>query len=154
MMTRRIFLAASAAATTATPAAATTPFLIPAEEARHERTFMQWPTSRKVYGSKSFLHDTQDTIANIANTIVDFEPVVMLADKSDHANLRAQTSEKIELWDTPTDELWCRDVGRALHKTAPPSASKTLTSTAGATAKPTDATVKSPPAWPSTWTSP
>ena len=110
-MTRRTFLAASAAATAAIPAAATTPFLIPAEEAAHERTFMQWPTSRKVYGSTGFLRDAQNTIANIANTITDFEPVVMLAHKDDHASIRTQLSEKIELWDIPTEDLWCRDAG-------------------------------------------
>ncbi len=111
MMTRRTFVATSAAASVASPAAATTPFHIPAEEARHERTFMQWPTSRKVYSSSHFLADTQATIADIANTIADFEPVVLLAHKDDHANIRAQVSEKVELWNVPTEDLWCRDAG-------------------------------------------
>jgi agmatine deiminase len=108
MMSCRTFLAASAAAATATPAAATSPFLVPPEEHPHERTFMQWPTSRKVYGGGRLLSDTQ---ATIANTISDYELVVMLAHKDDHANIRAQTSEKVELWDIPTEDLWCRDAG-------------------------------------------
>lgn len=111
MMTRRTFLATSAAAATATSATATTPFYIPAEDAPHERTFMQWPTSRRVYGSTRFLYDTQATLANIANAIADFEPVVMLADKNDHAIIRPQVSEKVDLWDIPTEDLWCRDAG-------------------------------------------
>ena len=111
MMTRRTFIAATAAATSATPAAATAPFRVPAEEHPHERTFMQWPVSRKVHPSAGFLQDTQATIADIANTIADFEPVVMLAHKDDHATIPAQTSELVELWDIPTEDLWARDAG-------------------------------------------
>jgi agmatine deiminase len=111
MMTRRTFVAATAAAATATPAAATPPFRVPAEERPHERTFMQWPTSRKVYSGSGFLQDTQATIASIANTIADFEPVVLLADKSDHAHISKHVSANIDLWDIPTEDLWCRDAG-------------------------------------------
>ena len=42
---------------------------VPAEEEAHERTFMQWPVSRKVYPEKAFLDLVQRTIANIANAI-------------------------------------------------------------------------------------
>ena len=45
------------------------------EAAPHERTFMQWPVNREVHTDSSYLTWLQKTIAMIANTIADFEPV-------------------------------------------------------------------------------
>lgn len=84
---------------------------VPAEEEPHARTFMQWPVHRSVYPDRWFLQDTQATIARIANTIAAFEPVVMLAAKSDHGQARRLLSSAIELWDIPTEDLWARDAG-------------------------------------------
>lgn len=53
-------------------------FYYPDEAMPHERTFMQWPVSTAVYADRGFLRDVQKTIARIANTIAEFEPVVML----------------------------------------------------------------------------
>ena len=86
-------------------------YFVPAEEARHARTFMQWPVSRSVYRDRVFLGMTQDAIALIANTVAQFEPVVMLADRADHASARRKLSDNVELWDVPTEDLWCRDAG-------------------------------------------
>ncbi len=86
-------------------------YIVPAEENRHQRTFMQWPTSRKVYRSKRFLKHVQRTIANVANTISEFEPVVMLAGSQDHANAQRLLGRGVELWDIPTEDLWARDSG-------------------------------------------
>ncbi|NRB05564.1 MAG: agmatine deiminase family protein [Rhodobacteraceae bacterium] len=84
---------------------------VPPEEARHSQTFMQWPVSRQVYRDRRFLRDVQNTIADIANAIAAFEPVVTLADASHHAAARAQLSSNVALWDIPTEDLWCRDSG-------------------------------------------
>ncbi|MEM1234483.1 MAG: agmatine deiminase family protein [Pseudomonadota bacterium] len=100
-----------AAASTALPTSASGRFYVPAEEAPHDRTFMQWPVSRRVYGYDGFLGDVQATIAEIANTIAEFEPLVMLADRSDHANAGRLLSDDVELWDVPTEDLWARDSG-------------------------------------------
>ncbi len=86
-------------------------FWYPEETDPHERTFMQWPNNRKVYDDADFLYDLQGTIAKIANAIVDFEPVVMMAAAEHHAVIRKRISAKVELWDIPTDDLWCRDSG-------------------------------------------
>ncbi len=67
--------AASGSATSARAAG----FWYPEETDPHERTFMQWPVNRRVHRDGAFLSDLQDTIADIANAIADFEPVVMLA---------------------------------------------------------------------------
>lgn len=86
-------------------------FQMPEEAAPHERTFMQWPVNDKVYPDPNFLYDVQKTIALIANTISQFEPVIMLADKIYHASARKFISDKVTLWDIATDDLWCRDSG-------------------------------------------
>lgn len=119
-MQRRKFLAASAATATlmgcqsaALPTAAGLPegYRVPPEEDRHQRTFMQWPVSRIVHPDPVFLEMTQQTIADIANAISEFEPVTMLAAASDHGRARAMLSQNVTLWDIPTEDLWCRDAG-------------------------------------------
>ncbi len=85
--------------------------VVPPEEDPHELTFMQWPVSRKVHSDKYFLDLLQKTIADIANAIADFEPVIMLAANEDHGRARKHLSKNVELWDIPTEDLWCRDSG-------------------------------------------
>ena len=87
------------------------PLHVPPEESPHALTFMQWPVSKQVHPEAEFLDILQATIARIANTISEFEPVVMLAAKSDHVAARRQLNQKVELWDIPTEDLWCRDSG-------------------------------------------
>lgn len=84
---------------------------VPAEEAPHQRTFMQWPVSHAVYRDRVFLEAVQATIADIANTIAAFEPVTMLAAAEYHRAARRVLSEGVTLWDVPTEDLWCRDAG-------------------------------------------
>ncbi|MEO1024141.1 MAG: agmatine deiminase family protein [Pseudomonadota bacterium] len=84
---------------------------VPPEEAPHQRTFMQWPVDRRVYRDQVFLDMVQQTIAEVANAVAEFEPVTMLAAASDHAMARSKLSSKVTLWDIPTEDLWCRDAG-------------------------------------------
>lgn len=84
---------------------------VPPEEGLHQRTFMQWPVSRQVHPDAVFLDMLQDTIANIANAISEFEPVTMLAAAEDHPKARRKLAERVTLMDVPTEDLWCRDSG-------------------------------------------
>lgn len=120
MMSRRSILAAAAAAgglsfwgrgARAQAAARAAGFWYPEETDPHERTFMQWPVNRKVHDDRAFLAELQGTIADIANAIAGFEPVVMLAAAEHHKAIRKLVSSEVELWDIPTDDLWCRDSG-------------------------------------------
>ena len=86
-------------------------FYVPPEEAKHQRTFMQWPVDRRVHSDPVFLDMAQQTIADVANAISAFEPVTMLAAQTDHAGARRKLSTAVELWDIPTEDLWCRDAG-------------------------------------------
>lgn len=120
MMTRRSLLRVAAAAGGATflprralaqGSARAAGFWYPEETDPHERTFMQWPVNRAVHDDADFLHDLQGTIAEIASTIAEFEPVVMLAAAEHHTAIRKRVSGNVELWDIPTDDLWARDSG-------------------------------------------
>ena len=121
MLTRRQTLLFSAAAAgfsmlpcrgqAAVTSARAAGFWYPEETEPHERTFMQWPVNPAVYDDPDFLYDIQKTIAKIANTIVKFEPVVMLAASQHHRAIHKLVSGNVELWDIPTDDLWCRDSG-------------------------------------------
>ena len=86
-------------------------FFYPEEAQPHERSFMQWPVSRIVHPDRWFLQDLQRTIADIANTIVEFEPVVMLMDRAHEKAARRLLSRKVEIWDIATEDLWARDSG-------------------------------------------
>ncbi len=84
---------------------------LPEESEPHARTFMQWPVSRKVHPDPIFLDMLQDTIATVANVIAEFELVVMLMDQRFAAKARRKLSGDVDIWDIPTDDLWCRDAG-------------------------------------------
>ena len=92
-------------------------YKMPPEDAPHERTFMQWPVSLSVYGPRQ-LDQVQAKITLIANTISQYEPVVLLvpAEHADH--VRTQLSRVVEIWQIPTDDLWCRDAGPTFVKNA------------------------------------
>lgn len=88
---------------------------MPAEDAPHERTLMQWPVREGVYGRK-LLSQVQDSIASIATAIARFEPVSLMAAAPLHEDIKAQFAHGVELWDIPTDDLWCRDSGPTIVK--------------------------------------
>jgi agmatine deiminase len=92
-------------------------YAMPPEEAPHERTFMQWPSNADIYGMRS-LRRVQADIARIANAISGFEPVVMLASGPEAARARTALGKAIEIWDIPTDDLWCRDSGPTFVKSS------------------------------------
>ena len=119
---RREFLAGVAATSmvAAFPSmtkAARRPLLkVPAEHDPHALTFMQWPISRKVHSDPVFLGMLQQSIATVANAIVEFEPVVMLADGRLHGPISKRLDKRVELWDIPTEDLWARDSGPLFAK--------------------------------------
>ncbi len=86
-------------------------YRMPIESARHERTFMQWPSQPGTYGSKRGLEDVRSKIALIALSIARFEPVVVLARPEHIDAARATLGANISLWPIATDDLWCRDSG-------------------------------------------
>lgn len=90
---------------------------MPAEDAPHERTLMQWPVREGLYGRK-LLGQVQGSIASIATAIARFEPVALMAAAPLHEQIRVRLSGGVELWDIATDDLWCRDSGPTIVKDA------------------------------------
>jgi agmatine deiminase len=86
-------------------------FWMPEESDPHTRTFMQWPVNRQVHPDGVFLRMLQQSIADIANTISELEPVVMLMDPKYKKKARRLLGDQVDIWDIPTDDLWCRDSG-------------------------------------------
>ena len=86
-------------------------FWMPEESEPHLRTFMQWPVSKQVNTDPIFLKMLQKTIAEIANTIAEFEPVVLLMDERFAGDARKSLSASVEIWNIPTEDLWARDSG-------------------------------------------
>lgn len=87
------------------------------ESEPHARTLMQWPVNLDVYDRRT-LARTQDAIARIANTIAGYEPIVVMMAAEHQAAARKLLSEDVEIWDIPTDDLWCRDSGPTFVRNA------------------------------------
>ena len=107
----------SASGAPASPDPRLVDYHMPPEDAPHERTIMQWPVSLDVYDRRS-LAAVQAKIALIANAISQFEPVAMLASGAAAKQARAKLGKVVEIWDIPTDDLWCRDSGPTFVKNA------------------------------------
>lgn len=88
---------------------------MPLESAPHQRTLMQWPVSLEVYGGRD-LAAVQANIADIANAISEHEPVALMAAPGARGLDRTRLSGAVEIWDIPTDDLWCRDSGPTFVK--------------------------------------
>lgn len=114
-MQRRSFLAGTAAlgmsAGAGQAVGSIEGYWMPEESEPHARTFMQWPVHRRVHPDSVFLDMLQDAIANVANTISEFEPVVMLMAAQHEARARRKLGKQVEIWPIATDDLWCRDSG-------------------------------------------
>jgi agmatine deiminase len=79
---------------------------MPAEETRHERTWMCWPSSDEVWGKD--LAGVQETIMAIASAISRFEPVSLLVRPEQNGRV-AGLLPAVALVDAPVDDLWARD---------------------------------------------
>jgi len=80
---------------------------MPAEETRHERTWMCWPSGHDIWGRA--LPDVQATIASIALSVAAFEPVSVLARPQQLRAARDRVGADVEVLEAPVDDLWARD---------------------------------------------
>ena len=65
---------------------------------------MQWPINRVVHSDAVFNDDLQNAIADIANTIVEFESVAMLMAAKFEAAAGRKLGASVENWHIVTDE--------------------------------------------------
>ncbi|MEG3640121.1 agmatine deiminase family protein [Magnetococcus sp. PR-3] len=116
MMARRTFLQTLLVGFgLANSALAGTPkgFYAPAEDAPHARTWMCWPMlPEDAEGSDlAYVEEVQLTLARLAQTIAQYEPVTLCADRAEHALIRELCGPDVQLVHIPTDDMWARDSG-------------------------------------------
>jgi agmatine deiminase len=90
-------------------AAETPSFRLPAEWEPHERTVMAWPARPDLWGD--YLEWARRDTAEIANTIAQFEPVLMVARPGAGEAAERQCGSRVEVVEFPIDDSWIRDNG-------------------------------------------
>ncbi len=85
---------------------------MPAETARHDRTWMAFPVEGQTLGdSASEREEGYATWTAVAHAVAEFEPVSILVDPSEIDRARRMLSGAIEIVEAPVDEFWMRDSG-------------------------------------------
>lgn len=114
MTTRRMFLLGAAATSGAfaanTMAAPATRWRMPDEAEPHERTWMAFGASERIWGRR-LLPLVQRNLATLANTIARFEPVSMLVRQSELRTAMRLIDKSVTVVPLPLDDLWIRDTG-------------------------------------------
>ena len=80
---------------------------MPPEWAPHARTWMAWPCAEYF----DDLDRARQAWAQVANTIVRYEPVTMVAHPNHVASARAELAPGVEVMGAPIDDAWMRDSG-------------------------------------------
>ena len=91
---------------------------MPAEWARHERTWMAWPTAGYALGeTPDDAAQAQLTWSDVAHAVALFEQVTLVVDPADADIARftvdqgGQPAFDIEIVQAPLDDAWMRDIG-------------------------------------------
>jgi len=82
---------------------------MPGEFEPHSRTLLCWPARREMYGS--FFAEAEEAHALVANTIAQFEPVVMVADPVHVERAEILCGTNVTVVSIQIDDSWCRDSG-------------------------------------------
>jgi agmatine deiminase len=90
---------------------------MPAEWAPHERTWMAWPHADYTLGdSAAEATEAYRAWSNVANAVVEFEPVTMLVHPEQVSVAREYLDDRVELVETLLDDGWMRDIGPTFVK--------------------------------------
>jgi len=85
---------------------------MPAEWARHARTWMCWPCRREIWGEG--LARAKAATRAVAETVARYEPVMMAARPEDVEEAKAAPG--VEVWPVALDDSWARDIGPTFVK--------------------------------------
>ncbi|MEY4989759.1 MAG: hypothetical protein RI933_1392 [Actinomycetota bacterium] len=92
-------------------------YRMPAEWEPHSGTWMAWPSNGYTLGdSEADAQAARSTWANVANTIVDFEPVWMCVNPGDETIARAFLDPRVQIFEMPLNDAWMRDIGPTFVK--------------------------------------
>ena len=90
---------------------------MPPEWAEHERTWMAWPPKNYLLGESDEEAEAARTAwAHVANAVVKFEPVSVLATSDQLEIARAYLHPSIEIIEADLDDAWMRDSGPTFVK--------------------------------------
>jgi agmatine deiminase len=85
---------------------------MPAEWETHERTLMAWPSNGYTLGENEIDADrARQTWANVANAIINFEPVTMVVCHDDYHTARTFLNDAIDIVTIDLNDAWMRDIG-------------------------------------------
>ncbi|MEN9714129.1 MAG: hypothetical protein RLZZ164_793 [Actinomycetota bacterium] len=92
---------------------------MPAEWVEHERTWMAWPSAGYTLGETEADAKAAYTVwSNVANAVVNFESVTMLANARDVETARRYLDPRIEIVEFELNDGWMRDIGPTFVKDA------------------------------------
>jgi agmatine deiminase len=84
-------------------------FFMPAEWAPHSRCWMAWPCREALWGEG--LDAARDAYTEVAKAIAEFEPVTMVANPEDLAQVSLRFSTGVSCLPMAHDDSWMRDIG-------------------------------------------
>lgn len=93
-------------------------WLMPAEWQQHERTWMAWPCAGYMADGNDDMTPAYKAWANVANAIIEFEPVTMVVDPKDIDVVKNWLDPRIEISIADLDDAWMRDIGPTFVKDA------------------------------------
>ncbi|MBC2594690.1 agmatine deiminase family protein [Ruficoccus amylovorans] len=97
-------------------------FILPAEWEPQDAIWLSWPVSTHIWSD--FREEIEPAFAQLAAQFSYFEPVRINADGRAHGKIREHLNRAradlsvIELYDHPTDDVWCRDHGAVFVRDA------------------------------------
>ncbi len=85
---------------------------MPAETARHDRTWMAFPREGQTLGEAAAeKEECYAAWTAVALAVAEFEPVAMVVDPTELERARRMLGDGIEIVEAPLDEFWMRDFG-------------------------------------------
>ncbi|MFW0792983.1 agmatine deiminase family protein [Gordonia sp. CPCC 205515] len=85
---------------------------MPAETAPHERVWMAFPRKNTTLAESAADAETAYAAwSQVANTVVEFEPVTVVVDPTEAARARTMLASAVEIVEADLDDAWMRDIG-------------------------------------------
>ncbi len=84
-------------------------FSMPAEWAPHAGCLMAWPARKQLWGPR--FDDAKQDYATVASAIAAFEPVLMVCNPGDAADVRRRCGHGVDPLEIPINDSWARDSG-------------------------------------------
>lgn len=85
---------------------------MPAETAKHERTWMAFPREGQTLGTTAAeREDGYAAWVSVAHAVAEFESLTMVVDPTELTRARRMLAANIDIIEAPYEEFWMRDVG-------------------------------------------